>query len=707
MVVEPIHYTASANNIADLATRGNVVREQLDEESTWQRGPDYLKYTRDASWPINRDMLSGQDCIPDNEKLVRVFSLNTRSVDISPNVFSSVKWIAGRHRNLLKVLRIVARLINSSKSCKRTDILVEPRSESITQARHLLEIVYGQDTASEVLSGKLIGLAPKLSKGRFVTRGRFGSGLANILGLVELPMLLPDSQLSYLIMVQAHLETHSAAKSTLARSRTQAWIVRGFNLAVKVCQECFLCKLDRKIKLDQKMGYLPRERYEVGFPPFTNVSLDLAAPLLVLDMVKKRSMMKVWPLIICCLNTGGIHVELLHTYGAEAFLIRWRVFTSIRGHPKLVVSDMGSQLQAASKTVDWSRNEDPKNWQWKNIESATSNLGTRWKFVPPGCQWQNGLAESRIKIYKQTFRRCVVGTINGNKSYLSYGEMQSLLSDMMDRINNRPIGLKSLTRHDLVPLTPNCLLLGRTSSVVSTPTDIDYSKEEYPKRLKYCEELLRFWRREFDAQVFYNLLPYQRFKDTKRHRNLQVGDVCLLAYSGKIGESVRYCRVDDVHPDEDGVVRNVTVSLRSRDAREKLMIYRSRKPLKMIVGVKRLVLICPNEEIDSIETNGGNDFTETPGDDERRPGSGSLNDCAALDVDKLVCSEIDCEDSTLRRPGSRRSNDGVARSLSRSRSDNTSSETTLRTPGSPRKKVEVRVYLDTECIVDLHQTLKI
>ena len=293
----------------------------------------------------------------------------------------------------------------------------------------------------------------------------------------------------------------------------------------------------------------------------------------------------------------------------------------------------------------------------------------------------------------------MVGTINGNKSYLSYGEMQSLLADMMDRINNRPIGLKSLTKHDLVPLTPNCLLLGRTSTVVSTPADIDYGKEDYPKRLKYCEELLQFWRREFDAQVFYNLLPYQRFKDTKRHRNLQVGDVCLLEYSGKIGEHVRYCRIDEVHPDEDGVVRNVTVSLRSRDAREKLMIYRSRKPLKMLVGVKRLVLICPNEEIDSCERD---DSNETPGDDERRPGCRRLNDGEALYVDKLVCSEMDSEDSTLRRPGSRRSNDGVARSLSRSRSDNTSSDTPLRTPGCTRKKVEVSVNQDAECILDLH-----
>ena len=111
--------------------------------------------------------------------------------------------------------------------------------------------------------------------------------------------------------------------------------------------------------------------------------------------------MKTWPLIICCLNTGAVHFELLHTYGSEAFLLRWKIFTSIRGHPKHVISDKGSQLQKASKEIDWTKKEDPENWKWSNIEQATSVKGTRWRFVPAGCQWQNGLAESRVKIFKQ------------------------------------------------------------------------------------------------------------------------------------------------------------------------------------------------------------------------------------------------------------------------------------------------------------------
>ena len=159
--------------------------------------------------------------------------------------------------------------------------------------------------------------------------------------------------------------------------------------------------------------------------------------------------------------------------------------------------------------------------------------------VPAGFQWQNGLAESRIKIFKQTFRRCVIGTINGNKSLLSYGEMQVLLADTMYKMNNRPIGLKSLSEEFLVPLTPNCLLLGRTSSAVPTLGEPYYRVENYTSRLRYSRELMQFWEREYEKQVFYFVLPYQKWKGAKRSRNLNVGDLCLIMYPGKIQNKYR------------------------------------------------------------------------------------------------------------------------------------------------------------------------
>ena len=92
-------------------------------------------------------------------------------------------------------------------------------------------------------------------------------------------------------------------------------------------------------------------------------------------------------------------------------------------------------------------------------------------------------------------------------------------------------------------------------------------------------------------------MPYQKYKDAKRHENLRPGDVCLLKYEGKIQGKYRYCRVVSVHPDEHGVVRTVEVSLRPRNRGEKSLPYRSKPVEVMTVGVQRLVLIVPNEEI--------------------------------------------------------------------------------------------------------------
>ena len=68
------------------------------------------------------------------------------------------------------------------------------------------------------------------------------------------------------------------------------------------------------------MGNLPIERANVLSPPSYNVSLDLMGPVKVKSMVNVRATGKAWPLVICCLSTDAVHVNLMHTYGIEAFL---------------------------------------------------------------------------------------------------------------------------------------------------------------------------------------------------------------------------------------------------------------------------------------------------------------------------------------------------------------------------------------------------
>ena len=152
------------------------------------------------------------------------------------------------------------------------------------------------------------------------------------------------------------------------------------------------------------------------------------------------------------------------------------------------------------------------------------------------------------------------------------------------------------------PVTANQILIGRTSTVPVRDYDPEDS-ENLSRRDRYQSELLQTWWNQYYQQVFQNLLPFQKWKDSKRHNNLQVRDVCLIKYDSKVKGTYRLCRVHEVRPDADGVVRSVSVQLRPRDRREPSLPYKPKTPMIMETGVQRLVMICPQEEqTDSVST---------------------------------------------------------------------------------------------------------
>ena len=99
------------------------------------------------------------------------------------------------------------------------------------------------------------------------------------------------------------------------------------------------------------------------------------------------------------------------------------------------------------------------------------------------------------------------------------------------------------------------------------------------------------------------MLPFQKWKDSQRHKNLQVGDVCLIKYDSKVKGTYCLCHVREVCPDADGVVCTVSVQLRPRDRCEPSLPYKPMMPMITETGVQRLVMICPKEEqTDNVST---------------------------------------------------------------------------------------------------------
>ena len=177
----------------------------------------------------------------------------------------------------------------------------------------------------------------------------------------------------------------------------------------------------------------------------------------------------------------------MHNYGTEALLLQWARFTSIRGTPAMFVSDQGKQLTSSSNIAAFNAKESPDAWNWDEMKQAGARAGTSWEFVPAGCQFRNGLAEARVRAIKHTISHMLASTLIGEKPTLNYAELGTLLAKAANIVNDWPIGVKNLTEDELVPLTINQLLLGRTSS--SPPSDHKMPGENYHAAKTYLDSL--------------------------------------------------------------------------------------------------------------------------------------------------------------------------------------------------------------------------
>ena len=84
---------------------------------------------------------------------------------------------------------------------------------------------------------------------------------------------------------------------------------------------------------------LPSERVSEE-PPFTDVGLDFAGPLYVVDELSKgNETLKVYILLLTCAATRAVHLELTRGLSTEAFLLAFRRFASRRGLPATLNSD--------------------------------------------------------------------------------------------------------------------------------------------------------------------------------------------------------------------------------------------------------------------------------------------------------------------------------------------------------------------------------
>merc|ERR1711867_271209 len=185
--------------------------------------------------------------------------------------------------------------------------------------------------------------------------------------------------------------------------------------------------------------------------PFQQVALDLMGPLNILHPGgRRRATYKAWVAVFTCRTTKAISLVLLGGYDTDSLLVGLASHTAVYGSPGLVLTDRGTQIQAAAEVSP----------NWDTLQHQTAHRGTAWKFVPPGTPWRNGLSERMIQMVKRTLlRELADGRI------LDSLQAQSMLHRVAEILNGRPLTARSFAVDDFASISPRDLLLG------SSPVD--------------------------------------------------------------------------------------------------------------------------------------------------------------------------------------------------------------------------------------------
>lgn len=150
-----------------------------------------------------------------------------------------------------------------------------------------------------------------------------------------------------MIAREAHNANHEGVAGTLLRMRKKAWVIKGRRLAKKVVDSCVIC---RKIKAKQCQQVMSERSPERVNPsnPFEFTTVDLFGPYVIRDEIKKRTKLKVWGIVFCCMASRAVYTDVVSHQSSEGFLLAYQRFTSLRGHLKSCGQMLGQIL--------WGRN---------------------------------------------------------------------------------------------------------------------------------------------------------------------------------------------------------------------------------------------------------------------------------------------------------------------------------------------------------------
>ena len=325
--------------------------------------------------------------------------------------------------------------------------------------------------------------------------------------MVSPPILLPAYHpITKLIILAIHERLlHAGIRTTLAEVREEFWIIRDRQQVKKHLSHCVTCRKQTSRHFDESPAMLPLDRIREA-EPFEIVGVDYAGPLYVWEdflqgpekkkpkkgepskgkKKKKLHMRKVYMLLFTCAVTRAVHIELVPDQTAHTFVLALRNLFADRRPSSVIYSDNAKTFYKVNKYLRRLR-RNPE------VFDFLAQNKVKWKFSANLAPWWGGFWERMVRTTKLHIRK-VLG-----RSYLNFFQLQTLLKEVCNVVNSRPLCASSEADGEPTPLTPNHLIYGHQNT--SLPRDPEPIIEEdssnlsslLKRELKQRKLLKAFW----------------------------------------------------------------------------------------------------------------------------------------------------------------------------------------------------------------------
>ncbi|VDL84271.1 unnamed protein product [Nippostrongylus brasiliensis] len=482
-------HISTEENVADLATRG--IDKSGFHSHPWWNGPAFLSHPKEQ-WAAAYKSVPIQDTpgeharsdadlkhVASTEPNVNSVARSTTSYseifsDIRASDLGSIRRIVAYalrfiHNSVLRVNRNTSKRIQLSALFDRPlDATRIPNGLEIRRAMKALVKHHQLVTITTATQNALRHLnLYKDPLGLLRCRGRLGR--SNLDDDAKFPLLiLQKTQLSRLIIEECHGRLHTGISHTMSKVREHYWIPKLKAQVTAIIRRCTQCQRMNNLPFKYpEQGPLPARRVARSHP-FQHVGLDYFGPLTV---SREGSTDKCYGIIITCLVTRLVHLDLVQDATSAAFLQALRRFFARRGAPDTITSDNAPTFilgeEALAQCFREAQN-DPL------IANEISARAIHWTYITPFAPWQGGVYERLIKSVKSALYR-TLGRITPQKE-----ELHTIIIEIEGMLNTRPLVYVEAEQEEQHVLRPIDLLQHSfkvappLSTTQDTNSDFDY-----------------------------------------------------------------------------------------------------------------------------------------------------------------------------------------------------------------------------------------